>query len=76
MTARRTWNAEEIRALGVRTDLVTACSIVYGVGKNRAFQLFHASQLDFPALRCGRRIVVPVQPLLVLLGLAQTDRTA
>lgn len=66
---RRTWTAEEVRALGVRTDLITACQIVYGAGKNRAREMYHAGQLDFPTLRVGRRIVVPVAPLLELLGI-------
>lgn len=74
--ARRAWTAEEVRALGTRTDLVTACQIVYGVGKNRAWQLYHAGELPFPALRCGRRVVVPVAPLLVLLGLDGADARA
>lgn len=64
---RPVWTEEKIRALGVRTDLVTACQIVYGCGKNRAWEMFHADQLDFPAVRCGRRVVVPVAPLLALM---------
>lgn len=69
--SNRVWTADEVRALGVRTDLVTACQIVYGCGKNRAWELYHARALDFPALRCGRRVVVPVAPLLTLLGIDQ-----
>lgn len=67
-----TWTAEKVRALGVRTDLVTACSIALGCGKNKAWQLFHAGELPFPALRVGRRVVVPTAHLLVLLGLEET----
>lgn len=66
---RRDWTPEQVRALGVRTDLVTACQIVYGCGKNKAWELYHAAQLDFPALKVGRRVVVPVVPLLQLLGI-------
>ena len=64
-----TWTPDKVLALGVKTDLVTACRIVYGCGRNKAWELYHAGQLDFPALRCGRRVVVPVQPLCQLLGL-------
>lgn len=71
---RRPWTAEEVRALGTRTDLVTACQMVYGCHKNKAWEMYHAGQLDFPALRCGRRVVVPVRPLLALLDM--TDEAA
>lgn len=64
-----TWTAARVQALGVRTDLATACEIVLGVRKSRAFELHKAGQLPFPTLRCGRRIVVPVAPLLELLGI-------
>lgn len=64
---QRIWNEEDVRALGVRTDLATACGIVYGVGRSRAWELFHADQLDFPAFRKGRSVWVPVKPLLRLL---------
>jgi hypothetical protein len=61
----RTWSEDEIRALGVRTDLVTACGIAYGVGRSRAWTMFHAGLLDdFPVYRKGRRAWVPVEPLL------------
>jgi hypothetical protein len=73
---QRTWTAAEVLSLGVRTDLVTACQIVYGCGKNRAWELYHAGRLDFPALRCGRRVIVPVLPLLQLLGIASDGSAA
>lgn len=66
---RRAWTAEEIRALGVRTDLTTACEIVYGVGRTRAWEMFHKGEVGFPVIRVGRRAVVPVRPLLQLLHL-------
>lgn len=69
------WTAEKVRALGVRTDLVTACSIALGCGKNKAWELFHSGELPFPALRVGRRVVVPTAPLLALLGLTDSDAT-
>ncbi len=63
----KTWTADQIRALGVRTDLVTACSILYGIGKSAAWDRYHRGQLDFPAIRSGRGVVVPVAPLLKLM---------
>jgi hypothetical protein len=66
---RKAWTEQEIRALGTRTDLVTACQIVYGCGRNKAWEMYHAGELDFPALKVGRRVAVPVIPLLRLLDL-------
>lgn len=65
----RRWTIEEVEALGARTDLVTACQAFYGCGKNTAWSKYHEGTLDFPAVRCGRRVIVPVAPLLALLGL-------
>jgi hypothetical protein len=73
--ARAAWTAEQIRALGVRTDLVTACRAVLGCHKNKAWELYHAGQLPFPALRVGRRVVVPVAGILKALGLDATADT-
>ncbi|MEV8510844.1 DNA-binding protein [Dactylosporangium sp. NPDC051484] len=67
-TARRAWTLEEVQALGLRTDLVTACQIAYGIGKNKAWEMYHAGELDFPAIKVGRRVVCPTRPLLQLLG--------
>lgn len=65
--SRHAWTLDDVKALGLRTDLVTACQIVYGCGKNKAWEMFHANELDFPALRVGRRVVVPVQAVKRLL---------
>jgi hypothetical protein len=68
-TSRRAWTDGELRALPSRVDLVTACQIAYGCGKNKAWELYHGGELDFPALRVGRRVVCPVRPILDLLGI-------
>lgn len=65
---RHAWTLDDVKALGLRTDLVTACQIVYGCGKNKAWEMFHAGELAFPAIKVGRRVVVPVQKLKELLG--------
>ncbi len=71
----KTWTADEIRALGVRTDLVTACSIAYGIGKSAAWDRYHRGQLDFPAIRSGRGVVVPVAAVLKLMMVEPWSRT-
>lgn len=64
----RTWTPAEVRALGVRTDLVTACEIAYGAKRTKAYELFRRHELDFPAVRVGNRVVVPVSALCRFLG--------
>ncbi|MGI8613720.1 MAG: hypothetical protein ACR2KL_07260 [Nocardioidaceae bacterium] len=63
-----TWTAEQLRALGVRTDLVTAASVL-GIGRTTAHELARRDAFPVPVLRLGRRYVVPVAPVLRLLGL-------
>ena len=41
----RTWTPAEVRSLGVRTDLVTACQIAYGAGRTKAYELFRRGEL-------------------------------
>ena len=65
---RKKWTAAQVRALGVRTDIATAGSIL-GMSETSARQAYRAGQLPVPVIRCGRRLVVPVQPILDLLGL-------
>lgn len=63
------WTAERVRALGVKTDLVTAYRIVLGGGKNSAWRAYHAGELPFPTITVKRRVVAPIAPILALLGL-------
>lgn len=71
--ARKKWTNEEICALGARTDLLTACSIAFGIGKTKAYEMYRAGELHFPMIKVGRRVVVPVAPLLEYLGMSKTD---
>lgn len=71
MTAR-VWTAEEVVALGVRTDLVTAASVL-GIGRTVAHELARRGTFPVPVLRVGARYVVPVTPLLALLGITPQD---
>ena len=65
---RRVWSEDEVRALGVSTDLVTAGAVL-GIGRTTAHALARAGRFPVPVLRVGRRYRVPVAPILQLLGL-------
>jgi hypothetical protein len=70
------WTVEEIVALGSTTDLVTAGSIL-GIGRTKSYQLMRSDQFPVPVLRHSRRCLVPVAPILELLGIpspATSDR--
>jgi len=60
----------DVDALGVRTDLVTACRIALGVGSTTAYALAGCGELPFPAYRVGRQWVVPTAGLRTFLGLS------
>lgn len=71
----RLWTPEEVRALGVRTELVTAGSVL-GLSRNVSYELAARGEFPVPVLRLGARWVVPVAPLLGLLGLTPDDSKA
>jgi hypothetical protein len=62
------WTRAAIIGLGARTDLRTAGQI-FGMSETRVYEAAKAGRLPFPVLRVGTRYVVPVQPLLALLGI-------
>lgn len=70
MTAAKakTWLADDVRALGVTTDLVTAGSVL-GLSKNTAYRLAEACDFPVRLLRLGAQYRVPVADLLRLLGI-------
>jgi hypothetical protein len=70
-TRRKRWTPAQVRALGVRTDLATLGSIL-GMSETAARELHRAGRLPAPlvVLSVGRRLVVPVQPILELLGIS------
>jgi hypothetical protein len=74
MMDARVWTTDEIRALGVRTDLVTAASIL-GIGRTKAYELARSGTFPVPTLALGARYVVPVTPLLRLLGVEDKSAT-
>jgi hypothetical protein len=58
---------EQVRALGVSTDIVTAGSVL-GLGRSTTYQLARAGAFPVPVLRIGTRYVVAVAHLLRLLA--------
>lgn len=64
----KTWTAAEVVALGVRTDAETAGSIL-GLCRTETYERIKDGSFPVPTFRVGRRVVVPVAPILELLGL-------
>lgn len=72
---RRVWSVAEVRALGVRTDLVTAGAIL-GIGRTVAHELARSGSFPVPVVRVGHKYMVPVVPLLELLGVSTDSEPA
>lgn len=69
---RGTWTADDVRALGVRTDVPTAGSI-FGLSRTQAYAALARGAFPVGVIRVGRRYLVPVAPILHLLGLDPHD---
>lgn len=67
---RAQWTTEDVRALGLTTDVETAGAIL-GVGRSKAYALARAGDFPVRVLRVGRAYVVPVPEILSLLGVTQ-----
>jgi hypothetical protein len=76
MTARPVWTSEAVRALGVRTTVEVAGSILGGLSRTQSYVAVDRGKFPVPVIRVGRRMVVPVQPILELLGLDTPVNTA
>jgi hypothetical protein len=69
------WTVEAVRGLGTMTDVETAGAIL-GIGRSKAYELAKDKKFPVRIVRVGRRYLVPVctrylvpvHPLLVLLG--------
>ena len=73
---RPVWTPEQVRALGVTTDVVTAGQIL-GLSRNSAYRLARAGTFPVPVLCAGAQYRVPVAALLTALGLdAERDTAA
>lgn len=64
----KVWTRGEVIALGVRTDVETAGSI-FGLSRTQAYEAVNHDRFPVPTFRIGRRVVVPVAPIVRLLGL-------
>jgi len=68
MAAARVWSAEQVRALGVTTDVVTAGSVL-GVGRTTAYRLAREGQFPVPVRKVGGRYLIAVAHLLQAVGI-------
>ncbi len=66
---------EEIDALGVSTDLVTAARAL-DISKSTAYAAARAGTFPCRVIRVGSRYVVPTAELRAVLGLATTPQDA
>ena len=64
---RRTWTPEAVRRLGMTTDVETAAEII-GIGRTLAYELVRDDRFPVRLIRIGRRVLVPIQDLLIFLG--------
>ena len=69
MTSQRVWTPDDVRALGVRTTVPIAGEIIAGLCKDEAYRSVKRGDFPVPVISCGRRLVVPVAPILELLGI-------
>ena len=68
MAAARAWSVEQVRALGVTTDVVTAGSVL-GFGRTTAYRLAREGQFPVPVRKVGGRYLVAVAHLLQAVGI-------
>lgn len=68
MKTRRVWTAARIRALGARTNVPTACEIL-GMSERTGREMIRRGTFPVTVLRLGHKQVVPVAPIMTLLGI-------
>jgi hypothetical protein len=68
------WTPAEVIALGVRTDVPTAGEILAGLCRDEAYRSVKRGDFPVPVLKVGRHLVVPVAPILELLGIKPDDQ--
>jgi len=73
-SARRVWTPAEVIALGVRTDVPTAGEILAGLCRDEAYRSVKRGDFPVPVVKVGRHLVVPVAPILELLGIKSDDQ--
>lgn len=65
-----TWTVQDVRALGLTTDVVTAGRIL-GLSRNVAYALVRRGEFPLPVIKAGSQYRVPVAAILSAL---QADR--
>jgi hypothetical protein len=66
--ASRAWTAEQVLALGVCGPLTKVGSIL-GIGRTKSYELARHGAFPVPVIKAGDRYVVPMKPVLELLGI-------
>jgi hypothetical protein len=67
---QRVWTADEVLQLGVRTTVPIAGQIIAGLCKDESYRMVARGEFPVPVVRVGKnRLVVPVAPILELLGI-------
>jgi hypothetical protein len=64
-------SADAIRQLGPTTDVATAGAL-FGLSRTQSYVAIQRGQFPVSVIRIGRRVVVPVAPILDLLGLSES----
>jgi hypothetical protein len=64
---RITWTPEAVLALGVRTTVPIAGEIIAGWHRDDSYDAVKRGEFPVPVMQVGRRMVVPVAPILELL---------
>lgn len=67
---QRVWTADEVLRLGVRTSVPVVGEIIAGLCKDESYRMVARGEFPVPVVRVGKnRLVVPVAPILELLGI-------
>jgi hypothetical protein len=74
---RKVWTRKAVEALGVRTDVPTAYEILTGRGRDAAYRAVKRGEFPVPVVPVGdHQLIVPVQPILDLLGISPRKQAA
>lgn len=65
-----TWSSEEVRALGLHTTVELA-SDIFGISRSHGYELIRRGEFPVEVLKIGKRLRVPIRPILELLHAEQ-----
>ena len=68
----RTWTVQDVRALGVTTDVVTAGRVL-GLSRNSAYALARRGEFPLPVIKAGSQYRVPVAAILAAVHANPSD---